>query len=248
MPQGGTLTIATGNVTVEEGGMSGRPYVSPGDYVRLSVTDSGVGISKELQEQIFEPFFTTKEVGKGTGMGLSTVYGIMKQSDGYLWVDSELGQGACFTIYLPRVKQAIALNMLATDEERPRGAETILVAEDEEALREAVCDYLSSLGYTVLAASSGKEALSAASEHEGHIDLLITDVVMPGMSGRELSEMLGSLYPDLLKTIFMSGYTDDAVLRHGIHAPGTTFLQKPFALGTLARKVRDTLGQTETVQ
>jgi CheY-like chemotaxis protein len=247
MPQGGTLTIATGNVTVEAGGMSGRPYVSPGDYVRLSVTDSGVGISKELQEQIFEPFFTTKEVGKGTGLGLSTVYGIMKQSDGYLWVDSELGQGACFTIYLPKVKQAIALNMLATDEERPRGTETILIAEDEEALREAVCDYLSSLGYTVLAASSGKEALSAASEHDGHIDLLITDVVMPGMSGRELSEMLGSLYPDL-KTIFMSGYTDDAVLRHGIHAQGTTFLQKPFAMGTLASKVSDTLGQTETVQ
>jgi two-component system cell cycle sensor histidine kinase/response regulator CckA len=247
MPQGGTITITTGNVTVEAGGMSGRTYVLPGDYVRLSVTDSGVGISKELQEQIFEPFFTTKEIGKGTGLGLSTVYGIMKQSDGYLWVDSELGQGACFTIYLPRVKQAIAPGVPAVDQPRWRGTETILVAEDEEALREAVCDYLSSLGYTVLAASSGKKALSAVSEHDGHIDLLITDVVMPGMSGRELSEMLGSLYP-ALKTIFMSGYTDDAVLRHGIHAQGTTFLQKPFAMGTLARKVRDTLGRTETVQ
>ena len=133
------------------------------------------------------------------------------------------------------------------EQPRRRGTETIVVAEDEEALREAVCDYLSSLGYTVLAAGSGKEALSAASEHEGHIDLLITDVVMPGMSGRELFEMLGSLYPDL-KTIFMSGYTDDAVLRYGIHQQDATFLQKPFAMGTLARKVSDTLGQTETVQ
>ena len=214
----------------------------------ILVSGTGVGISKELQEQIFEPFFTTKEVGKGTGLGLSTVYGIMKQSNGYLWVASELGQGACFTIYLPRVNRAIAPDMPAAVDARLLGTETILVAEDEEALREAVCDYLSSLGYTVLAASSGKEALSAVSEQEGHIDLLITDVVMPGMSGRELSEMLGSLYPDLLKTIFMSGYTDDAVLRHGIHAQGATFLQKPFAMGTLARKVRDTLGQTDTVQ
>ena len=247
MPQGGTLTIATGNVTVEEGSVSGQPYVAPGDYVRLSVTDTGTGISKEMQEQIFDPFFTTKEVGKGTGLGLATVYGIVKQSGGYVWVDSELGQGACFTIYLPRVKGAIAPEMPAKAEAQPRGTETILVAEDEEALREAMCDYLRSLGYTVLAASSGQEALSVASEHEGHIDLLITDLVMPEMSGRELAQMLGSLRPDL-KTIYMSGYTDDAVLRHGIHEPGTTFLQKPFSLGTLARKVRDTLGRTETVQ
>jgi PAS domain S-box-containing protein len=248
MPQGGTLTIATANVTVEECGIGGRPYVLPGDYVRLSVTDSGVGISKALQDQIFEPFFTTKEVGKGTGLGLSTVYGIVKQSDGYLWVDSELGQGACFTIYLPRVKQAIASN-IPTEAEAPlRGTmETILVAEDEESLREAVCDYLSCLGYTVLAAGSGSEALSAASEHEGNITLLITDVVMPVMSGRELSQMMESRYPKL-KTIFMSGYTDDLVLRHGIHQQDATFLQKPFALGTLARKVRDTLDRTEIVQ
>ena len=247
MPQGGTLTIATGNVTVEEGSIGGPPYVSPGDYVKLSVTDTGTGISKEMQEQIFDPFFTTKEVGKGTGLGLATVYGIVKQSGGYVWVDSELGQGACFTIYLPRVKGAIAPDMSAKAEAQPRGTETLLVAEDEEALREAICDYLRSLGYTVLAASSGQQALSVASEHEGHIDLLITDVVMPKMSGRELSQMLGSLRPDL-KTIYMSGYTDDAVLRHGIHELGATFLQKPFSLGTLARKVRDTLGRTEAVQ
>ena len=247
MPRGGTLTIATGNVSVDEGGIERRLYVSPGDYVRLSVTDTGIGISKDLQQRIFDPFFTTKEVGKGTGLGLATVYGIVKQSGGYLWVNSELGHGSCFTVLLPRVMHAIVPDMPAKSEAQPRGAGTLLVAEDEEALREAMCDYLRSLGYTVLAASSGKAALSAASEHEGRIDLLITDLVMPGISGRELSQILGGLRPDL-KTICMSGYSDDAVLRQGIHEMGETFLQKPFSLGTLARKVRDTLGRTETVQ
>jgi signal transduction histidine kinase/ActR/RegA family two-component response regulator len=246
MPQGGMLTIATGNVTVEEGSIDGQEYVPPGDYVWLSVTDTGTGISKEVQGQMFDPFFTTKDVGKGTGLGLSTVYGIVKQSGGYVWVDSELGQGACFMIYLPRVKQAIAPEKPAKAEVRPRGTGTILVVEDEEALREVICDYLRSLGYTVFAAGSGEEALSAASEHEGHIDLLITDLVMPKMSGRELAQMLGSLHPNL-KTMYMSGYTDDAELRHGIPELAARFLQKPFSLGTLARKVRETLGRTETV-
>ena len=164
-----------------------------------------------------------------------------------MWVDSELGQGSCFTIYLPRVKQAIAPDMLSKAEEPSRGSETLLVAEDEEALREAVYDYLSSLGYTVLAAGSGLEALSAASQHEGHIDLLITDLVMPKMSGRELSQMLGSLRPDL-KTIYMSGYSDDSIMRHDIQEMGATFLQKPFSLGTIARKVRETLGPSKAIQ
>jgi PAS domain S-box-containing protein len=247
MPQGGTLTVTTGNATVKEGSVGGQPYVLPGDYVKMSVTDTGMGVSKEMQGQIFEPFFTTKEVGKGTGLGLATVYGIVKQSGGYVWVDSELGQGASFRIYLPRAKGATAPDMSAKAEARPRGTETILVAEDEEALREAICDYLRSVGYKVFAASSGQHALSVASQHEGRIDLLITDLVMPKMSGRELSQMLGSLRPDL-KTIYMSGHSDDAVLRHGIQEMGTTFLQKPFSLGTLARKVRETLGRKETVQ
>ncbi len=223
MPQGGTLTIATGNVTVEEGSIAEQEHVPPGDYVWLSVTDTGAGISKENQERIFDPFFTTKEVGKGTGLGLAMVYGIVKQSGGYVWVDSEVGQGACFTVYLPRVKGTVATEMPAKAEAQPRGTGTILVAEDEEALREAMCGYLRSLGYTVLGASSGKEALSVASQHEGHIELLITDLVMPGMGGRELSQTLGSLRPDL-KTICMSGYSDDAVLRHGIHELGAAFL------------------------
>jgi nitrogen-specific signal transduction histidine kinase/CheY-like chemotaxis protein len=246
MPQGGTLTIATGNIIVEEGRIDGHPYVAPGEYVRFSVTDDGTGISKEEQERIFDPFYTTKEVGRGTGLGLAMVYGIVEQSGGYVWVDSELGQGTCFTIYMPRAEGAISPNMSTMAGERPGGTETLLVTEDEESLREAICGYLRSLGYSVLAASSGQQALSLASEHGGHIDLLITDVVMPKMSGRELSQMLGRLRPEL-KTIYMSGYTDDAVLRHGINELSATFLQKPFSLGTLARKVRNMLGWTEAV-
>jgi signal transduction histidine kinase/ActR/RegA family two-component response regulator len=247
MPQGGVITMATGNITVAEGSILGHRYVAPGQYVQLSVSDTGTGISKDEQEQIFEPFFTTKEVGKGTGLGLAMVYGIVKQSGGYVWVDSEPGKGACFTIFLPRVQGAAtdADTPLNTDAQ-PRGTETVLVAEDEEALRDAICGYLRDLGYTVLAASSGQQALSVARQQK-KIDLLITDVVMPQMSGRELSQVLGSLRPDL-KTIHMSGYMDDAVLRHGIQGMDATFLQKPFNLCTLARKVRDALGRTETIQ
>jgi PAS domain S-box-containing protein len=240
MPEGGALSIATENVTIEQGRIAACPYVAPGEYVKLSVTDTGMGIGKQAQEQIFEPFFTTKEVGKGTGLGLAMVYGIVKQNGGYIWVESEPGHGACFTICLPRAEGAISCLTTAKTDAHPRGTGTLLVAEDEEALRMAICGYLRTLGYTVLEASSGPQALAVASQHTGHIDLLITDVVMPKMSGREVSQMLASLRPDL-KTIYMSGYTDDAVLRHGIHKLGATFLQKPFSLGTMARKVRDTL-------
>ncbi len=188
-----------------------------------------------------------KEVGKGTGLGLATVYGIVKQSSGYVWVDSELGQGACFRVFLPRAGSAVISEMSAKAEKQPRGMGTILVAEDEDALRQAMSGYLSSLGYTVLEAGSGKQALSVASQHEGHIDLLLTDLVMPGMSGTELAQTLGSLRPEM-KTICMSGYSDDVTLRHGIQELSATFLNKPFSLGLLARKVRETLGRAETVQ
>ncbi len=240
MPQGGTLTIATQNVVVKEPGIGVPAYVAPGEYVKLSVKDTGLGISKAEQEQIFEPFFTTKAVGKGTGLGLPMVYGFVKQSGGYVWVESEPGQGACFSICLPKASGAIASPASGGADAPPRGTETLLVAEDEQALREAICEYLRGLGYKVLAANSGSQALSLASGHPAHIDLLITDVVMPKMSGRELSQTLASQRSDM-KTIYLSGYTDDAVLRHGIQVMGTTFLQKPFSLGTLARKVRDTL-------
>jgi CheY-like chemotaxis protein len=210
--------------------------------VKLAVIDTGMGISDDLIERVFEPFFTTKEVGKGTGLGLAMVYGVVKQSGGYVWVDSKLGHGTCFTIYFPKAKKALIPNVLTQSEAHPTGTETVLVVEDEEFIRAGICDFLRTLGYRVLGASSGEEALLVAAQ-QGQIDLLLTDVVMPKMSGRELSQMLGSLRPDL-KTIHMSGYTDDAVLRHGVHELGTTFLQKPFSLSSLARKVRDTLGPT----
>jgi PAS domain S-box-containing protein len=246
MPQGGRLTIATGKVTVKKRSIGERHDVLPGDYVMLSVADSGTGMSKKVQKDIFEPFFTTKEVGKGTGLGLSMVYGIVKQNGGHVWVESKPGQGACFTIYLPKVERTVAPTIPARAEAPPRGTETLLVVEDEKLLRGGICELLSSLGYTVLAASSGEEALSIASEQE-HIDLLLTDVVMPKMSGRELAQTLGSLRPEL-KIIYMSGYTDDAVLRSGINELHTGFLQKPFGLSALARKVRDSLGQIDPVQ
>jgi signal transduction histidine kinase/CheY-like chemotaxis protein len=242
MAQGGTLTIATRNVAAVEMGATGCPEAPSGEYVKFSVADTGIGISKAMQEHLFEPFFTTKEVGKGTGLGLATVYGIVKQSGGHMRIDSELGQGACFTIYLPRVKQAIAPESSSEPEFRPRGMETILVVEDEEALREAMRDYLQSLGYTVLAACAGPQALALSAGHKGPIDLLISDVVMPAMSGRELSEKLRQQRPNL-RTIFMSGYTDDEVLRRGVQKLGAAFLQKPFSLATLALDVRTMLGR-----
>jgi PAS domain S-box-containing protein len=242
MPQGGTLTITTRNFTVDASFIAKHPYFLPGDYAVFSVADTGTGISKEVEEQMFEPFFTTKSVGKGTGLGLSTVFGIVKQSGGYLLVDSEPGRGACFTIYLPRVKDAVATSEMFTAEWLQHGTETLLVVEDEDALRESIGEFLGALGYKILSAESGIRALTIAAQFEQPIDLMITDVVMPKMSGRELSQMLGSLRPEL-KTIFMSGYTDDAIVRHGVQEDGVAFLQKPFSLATLSRRVRDVLGK-----
>ncbi len=239
MPQGGTLTIATRNFTTDPAFIAEHPYVQPGDYAVFSVTDTGTGISKEVQQRMFEPFFTTKGVGKGTGLGLSTVYGIVKQSGGYLIADSELGHGASFTIYLPRVQSAVGTEAQKTDWFQ-RGAGTLLVVEDEAALRESLREFLGGLGYTVLAAESGPQALTVASQFEHTLDLLLTDLVMPKMSGRELSLLLQIARP-AIKTIFMSGYTDDAVVRHGVQDAGLTFLQKPFSLAVLARKIREML-------
>jgi CheY-like chemotaxis protein len=246
MPQGGTLTIASENVKVKKQSVGGRHGVLPGDYVMLSVTDSGVGLSKKEQKDIFEPFYTTKKVGKGTGLGLAMVYGIVKQSGGHVWVESKLGHGTCFTVYLPKAERIVAPTVPDRVDAPPGGTETLLVVEDEKSLRMGICELLSSLGYIVFAASSGEEALSIASVQKS-IDLLLTDVIMPRMNGRELAQMLGSQRPEL-KVIYMSGYTDDAVLRQGIHELHTAFLQKPFGLSALARKVRDTLGQIDPVQ
>lgn len=244
MPRGGTLTIATENVIVEDECAGRKSCVSPGEYVKLTITDTGVGMSKEIHERIFEPFFTTKEVGKGSGLGLAMVYGIVKQSGGHVWVDSELEKGTCFTIYLPATTQAGTAAPHAGVAASESGTGVLLVVEDEEALREAICDHLKGLGYAVLQAGSGQEALSIANQ-AGHIDLLVTDIVMPKMSGRELAETLGKRRPNL-KIVFMSGYTNDEALRNGIHELGENFLHKPFKLGTLANKLREMLRPAES--
>ncbi len=242
MPRGGTLKIKTGNITVEQPHPNLPTYIVDGDYAMFSVTDSGVGVEKEIQGQVFEPFFTTKATCDGTGLGLAMVYGIAKQSDGYVRLDSEPGCGACFTIFLPKVGRPITPMATAHSETHLRGTETLLLVEDEAPLRAGLCRFLRSLGYLVLTAGSGEEALLLARSREP-VDLLLTDVILPGMSGREIFEELVSKWPKL-KALYISGYTDDALLRYCIREQQTTFLQKPFGLGTLAGKVRDTLGPT----
>lgn len=242
MPRGGTLTIATRNVTIGKESQENQDTqnLPPGEYVTLSVTDTGVGISGETQQRMFEPFFTTKEIGRGTGLGLSTVYGIVEQSGGHIRIRSGVGEGACFTIYLPKSEEMATAAAEAEGEGYEVGTETLLVVEDEDALRESISEFLRALGYTVLEAESGQQALSVVAEFTGVIHLLLTDVVMPRMSGRELSEMLLTIRPGL-KMIYMSGYTDDAVVRYGARDAGVMFLQKPFSMATLARKVREAL-------
>jgi len=247
MPQGGILTIATSNVTVDESSFGACPsYVAPHDYAQLTITDTGVGMSHEVLEHMFEPFYTTKIVGKGTGLGLSTVYGIVKQSGGYVWATSEPEEGTCFTIYLPRREDHGVVVLPAGVLQPQRGTETLLVVEDEDSLRESICEFLRGLGYTVLSAESGQRALAISQQHAGAIDLLVSDVVMPRMSGGELSQLLEAQRPQL-KTVFMSGYSDDAVVRHGVTEAGVLFLQKPFSLSLLARKVRTALESPKAV-
>jgi signal transduction histidine kinase len=242
MPHGGRLTLATGNVTLDEAYARTHAEVEPGSYVMLSVSDTGHGMAPEVQARIFEPFFTTKEVGKGTGLGLATVYGIAKQSGGHITVYSERGHGTVFKLYLPRVEEAPGI----AEPERPveiarHGSETVLLVEDDEALRTLAREILSIQGYTVLDATSPGEALRLAEAHPGPIHILLTDVVMPQMNGRQVADHLLAARPDL-KVLFMSGYTDAAIVQHGVLEPGTHFLQKPFTPDGLSRKVRETLG------
>jgi PAS domain S-box-containing protein len=241
MPQGGKLTIETKNVYLDESYAKNHIAVTPGAYVMLAVSDTGTGMDEKTKAHIFEPFFTTKEIGKGTGLGLSTVYGIVKQSGGDIWVYSEMGEGTTFKIYLPQVD-----GVVESDEARHvpagllRGHETVLLAEDEEQVRQTTRTILEMDGYRVLEASGGSEALAIFKQHEGRIDLAITDVIMPQMSGQELAQSLKALCPDI-KVLYVSGYTDDAIVRHGLLDEEIAFIQKPFTPEALSRKVREVL-------
>jgi signal transduction histidine kinase/ActR/RegA family two-component response regulator len=241
MPQGGHLVVETANADLDEEYVRRNVGSRPGPHVMLAVSDSGLGIPRELQKHIFEPFFTTKEQGKGTGLGLATVYGIVKQSGGYIEVDSEPGRGTTFRIYLPRVDSASPAAERSPRAAAPTGGtETILLVEDEDGVRELARDILRSSGYTVLEGRNGAEGLLLGERHQGALDLLLTDVVMPRMSGRELAERMVSLRPEL-SVLYMSGYTDDAVIRHGVLGADTAFLQKPFTPAALVQRVRETL-------
>src|SRR5438445_2038916 len=242
MPQGGKLTLETSNVDLSEGYAADHYPARPGPYVMIAVTDSGTGMSEETQAHMFEPFFTTKEKGKGTGLGLATVYGIIKQSGGCMWVYSALGHGTTFKLYLPRVDESADLSRGPAPARSPaaRGSETVLLAEDEAPVRAVARQVLERHGYTVLEAPTAEAALDIAARYSGTIHLLLTDVIMPGLSGRELATRLADLRPEA-RVIFMSGYTDDAVTRHGVLEPGLAYLQKPFTPDTLGRKVREVL-------
>ena len=242
MPGGGEVRIRTANATLTERHTQRQPYIKPGEYVLLEVSDTGSGMSREILDRVFEPFFTTKEKGKGTGLGLSTVYGIVKQSDGYIWVDSEPGNGATFRIYLPRVEEQVRRREAeVVDPTSLEGSGTILVVEDELAVRVLVRRVLERNGYTVLDADSGKAAIALLDETSVVPDMLLTDVVMPGMSGRELADHLEARLPGV-KVLYMSGYTDEAIVHHGVLDPGVAFLQKPFTPDVLLLKVKEVLG------
>jgi two-component system, cell cycle sensor histidine kinase and response regulator CckA len=241
MPDGGKLTLETSNAELDQDDVNQFRYVVPGSYVLLKVSDTGCGMDAELQSHIFEPFFTTKEPGKGTGLGLATVYGIVKQSGGYIWVDSEVGRGTTFKIYLPRVDEPGDITL---PEQRPsnyaRSPQTVLLVEDEQSLRKLIRSTLVELGHSVLEARDAFEALEISAKTPGVIDLLLTDVVMPGMSGRALATKLTALRPST-RVLYMSGYTDGAVATHGVLESGITFLRKPFTRTELTERVDEVL-------
>jgi CheY-like chemotaxis protein len=248
MPNGGKIAVRTLNIELSDAGASKRPPMTPGRYALLSVTDTGHGMDEETKTHIFEPFFTTKEVGKGTGLGLATVYGVVKQSGGFIWVESAIGKGTTFEIYLPQVAEKVTPGDGESKPSAiPRGSETILVVEDEAGVRELTREFLKVSGYSVLEAKDGVEALEIASGHAGTIHLMLTDMVMPRMGGSELAARLKEMRPDI-KVLFMTGYseyTGDGVNRS---SPEIPILQKPFSIASLVGKVRETLAEKPVEQ
>jgi CheY-like chemotaxis protein len=242
MLQGGTLTIETADVELDaEYARAHGVDLKPGPYVMLAVSDTGVGMDEETRSRIFEPFFTTKGRGRGTGLGLSTVYGIVKQSGGYIWAYSEPGRGTTFKVYLPKFVGGEEAAEEEPKEAPPEGgSETVLVVEDDASVRKVAKAFLEHFGYVVLEAANAGEALELCRREVHRIDLLLADVILPEMSGRELAERIKALKPGV-EVLYMSGYTDNVIVKHGVLDPGVAFIQKPFTLETLARKVREVL-------
>ena len=240
MPTGGKLTIETTELELDESYARDRIGVEPGRYVMLAVSDTGVGMDRATQAKIFEPFFTTKEMGKGTGLGLSTVFGVVQQGGGHVWVYSEVGVGTTFKVYLPRADATPAPAHPTIAPATLRGNETILLVEDEDQVRAVAHDILARAGYDVIEARNGGEALLICETHAGAIHLLLSDVVMPQMSGPELAKRLSAARPEM-KVLCMSGYTDDSIVRHGVLEARFAFIQKPITPLTLTRKVREVL-------
>jgi two-component system, cell cycle sensor histidine kinase and response regulator CckA len=247
MPRGGKLTIETSNVCLDQAYVERHVIVPAGEYVLLAVSDSGEGIAAEHLNHIFEPFYTTKEAGKGTGLGLATAYGIVKQSEGFIWVYSEPGHGTTFKIYLPRVHRMSEVERPPqVVQSSPHGRETVLLVEDEPAVRASECEFLIRCGYTVVTAENGVDALRVSRDYSGPIQLMITDVVMPKMGGPQVAAQLGAERPDM-KTLFVSGYAENTVLQHGDIDVTARFLSKPFSLSTLANKIREVLETSESL-